>query len=354
LLPTPEATVELARRLEASGAAAITVHCRQVQQRDREAADWQALRHVVDAVAVPVLANGDIFSAAGATVARQQSGCSGVMLARAAIWNPSVFRTFGSNRQEAPSSFSDCLSKREAAALSIDSLLSLRDTVLPAYLRRCVAVGNQPANSKYVLLQMLGSRGWKPDPAAAAVASAGGRAVPDSAAGDGGSGYTRADAVAESARTRELAPAMAIAVARRAAARAARDFKSADMIRAELSERFGVTIDDRTQRWGFGGVAKILPKKGAASGCCSSSGSGAAGSCDAGAIATNQMLYDAAAKCTGHEELCRLFDVKGLPEAIISTDGAGGGGSGAGSLGSAAQPTKRQRQLDGSDTSETS
>ena len=66
----------------------ITIHGRTRCQFYKGAADWAAIRRVVDAVAVPVVANGDIVSAATARAAGAASGAAGVMIGRGARGRP--------------------------------------------------------------------------------------------------------------------------------------------------------------------------------------------------------------------------------------------------------------------------
>ena len=72
----------------------ITVHARHAGQRSREPPAWEAIAEVKQRAAMPVIGNGDVFSAADAAAMRQRTGCDGVMLARAAIRNPWVFADF--------------------------------------------------------------------------------------------------------------------------------------------------------------------------------------------------------------------------------------------------------------------
>ena len=82
---------ELAHILQESGAAAVTVHARTRQQFYRGQADWKAIAAVKDAVTIPVIGNGDVTCYEDAERMRQETGCDGVMVARAACGNPWVF-----------------------------------------------------------------------------------------------------------------------------------------------------------------------------------------------------------------------------------------------------------------------
>jgi len=84
--------VEVAKILEGSGMQAIAVHGRTRAQGYGGEADWNVIDAVARAVRVPVIGNGDITC--GADVARRKSGTavSGVMIGRAAMQNPWVFR----------------------------------------------------------------------------------------------------------------------------------------------------------------------------------------------------------------------------------------------------------------------
>jgi len=78
----------LAALAEEAGACLITVHGRTREQLYSGTADWDAIRAVVDAVSVPVVANGDIVDAESARRAMAASGAAGVMVGRAACGRP--------------------------------------------------------------------------------------------------------------------------------------------------------------------------------------------------------------------------------------------------------------------------
>ena len=79
---------DIAARAEAAGVAMVTVHGRTRCQFYDGTADWAAIAAVKRAVAIPVIANGDIRSAADARRALALSGADGVMIGRAARGRP--------------------------------------------------------------------------------------------------------------------------------------------------------------------------------------------------------------------------------------------------------------------------
>lgn len=83
--------VEVAKRIEDAGAKMICVHGRTREQMYAPKADWEIIRLVKEAVSVPVVGNGDIFSANDALRMIGETGCDGVMIARGAQGNPWIF-----------------------------------------------------------------------------------------------------------------------------------------------------------------------------------------------------------------------------------------------------------------------
>lgn len=79
---------DLARRLEAVGVQMITVHGRTREQFYTGLADPNGIRKVKEAVKIPVIANGDIFTPYDAKTLLEQTGCDGVMIGRGALGNP--------------------------------------------------------------------------------------------------------------------------------------------------------------------------------------------------------------------------------------------------------------------------
>ena len=84
--------VEIAKRVEDAGAAAIAVHGRTREQYYSGKADWEAIRRVKEAVSIPVIGNGDVDSPKKAEDMMRFTGCDAVMIGRASRGNPWIFR----------------------------------------------------------------------------------------------------------------------------------------------------------------------------------------------------------------------------------------------------------------------
>lgn len=82
---------EVARIIEASGASMITVHARTREQMYEPGVDRSVIKAVKEAVSIPVLGNGDIYTAADALSMMEETACDGVMIARGAMGNPWIF-----------------------------------------------------------------------------------------------------------------------------------------------------------------------------------------------------------------------------------------------------------------------
>lgn len=82
---------ELARRLEEAGAAAICIHGRTRRQFYQPGSDNRVIAAVKAAVSIPVIGNGDLFSAEDVKRMLEETGCDGVMIARGALGNPFLF-----------------------------------------------------------------------------------------------------------------------------------------------------------------------------------------------------------------------------------------------------------------------
>ena len=83
--------VEIAKVAEEAGAAAIAVHGRTREQYYSGKADWDIIAQVKDAVTIPVIGNGDLFTPEDIIAMKKQTNCDGFMIARGAQGNPWIF-----------------------------------------------------------------------------------------------------------------------------------------------------------------------------------------------------------------------------------------------------------------------
>jgi len=93
LLPSRPASLDLLRRLEDAGASVLALHGRTRDQNKQYcgAADWGAIREAVDAVSIPVVANGGIASLADVEACLETTGAAAVMSSEALLENPALF-----------------------------------------------------------------------------------------------------------------------------------------------------------------------------------------------------------------------------------------------------------------------
>ncbi|XP_041978936.1 tRNA-dihydrouridine(20) synthase [NAD(P)+]-like [Aricia agestis] len=131
IFETPEETLNIVSKLAKAGIKAIGIHGRTRNERPQHPVHTDIIRYVAERISIPVIANGgskeiekysDIFKF------KELTGCSSVMLARAAEWNCSIFRKEG--------------------------LLDM-DTVIKDYLKLAVDFDNSPSNTKYCIQNIL-------------------------------------------------------------------------------------------------------------------------------------------------------------------------------------------------------
>lgn len=84
--------VDFAKEMEQAGAEVVTVHGRTRAQMYEGKADWNIIKEVKDAVKIPVIGNGDVFSAQDAIQLNKLTNCDGIMVARGSMGNPWIFK----------------------------------------------------------------------------------------------------------------------------------------------------------------------------------------------------------------------------------------------------------------------
>lgn len=89
--------VDFAKYMQDAGAAAITVHGRTREDYYAGKADWDTIAKVVQAVEIPVIANGDVVDLQSYLSIKKHTGAAGVMIARGALGNPQIFKEICEN-----------------------------------------------------------------------------------------------------------------------------------------------------------------------------------------------------------------------------------------------------------------
>jgi tRNA-dihydrouridine synthase B len=84
--------VDVAKMCEQAGIAALTVHCRTRDQGHKGEVDYSWIPRIKEAVAIPIIVNGDIVSPQQVKAVFESTGCDAVMIGRGAIMNPWIFR----------------------------------------------------------------------------------------------------------------------------------------------------------------------------------------------------------------------------------------------------------------------
>lgn len=92
LVAGDDSYLQLGRRLEEVGIAALALHARTASAYFRGHADWTKIARLVETVGIPVIGNGDVTSGERAREMLEQTGCAGVMIARASLGRPWLFR----------------------------------------------------------------------------------------------------------------------------------------------------------------------------------------------------------------------------------------------------------------------
>ena len=117
--------LECAKILEYNGAAAITVHGRTREEFYSGRADWNSISQIKKSLSIPVIGNGDIFTANDAKRMLDETGCDGVMVARGAQGAPWIFKQINELLDTGSVSYSPSnKEKLEIMLIHIQSLIS--------------------------------------------------------------------------------------------------------------------------------------------------------------------------------------------------------------------------------------
>jgi len=166
LLKDTQSTVDFVTGLIHAGAKAVALHGRRPGTPEVERADWENLETAVSLIkskfpATPILVNGDFYTRDDFTNFRQKTGADGVLLARPALYNTSLFRKPSpATATEASSASSDASGAGGPhESYSYDSPLLLdKTTVVQDYLRQAVKYDANHKNIKYVICEMMNNR----------------------------------------------------------------------------------------------------------------------------------------------------------------------------------------------------
>ena len=151
LLKDPCATIDFCRALVNAGVSAIAIHGRRVGDESIHPAHWEELKETVKIlktkyVTLPILVNGDFYTRAEWTDFMEETGASGVLLARPALYNSSIF----------------CKPTDPSLPISTygyeSPLLLDKTTVVQEYLRNCIRYNTHFKNAKYVVCEMMQHR----------------------------------------------------------------------------------------------------------------------------------------------------------------------------------------------------
>jgi tRNA-dihydrouridine synthase B len=128
--------VDLARRLEDVGVRALTLHCRTAKMGYTGEADWSWARRAREAVAMPVIVNGDIRTANDCKRALDETGCAGVMIGRRAMEHPWVFREARARLEHKPQPAAPTTAER--LAICLEHLLAMGEIRGPSRAMRAM------------------------------------------------------------------------------------------------------------------------------------------------------------------------------------------------------------------------
>ena len=114
---------EFARAMEQAGASAICVHARTKEQLYAPGIDISVIERVKRAVSVPVIGNGDIYTADDALSMMEKTGCDGVMVGRGAQGNPWIFSEIAAKCEGKDFVYPDTAERLRVASEQLDATI---------------------------------------------------------------------------------------------------------------------------------------------------------------------------------------------------------------------------------------
>ena len=134
--------VEVAKIIESAGASAITVHPRTRSQGYTGFADWDIIKQVKDAVNIPVIGNGDIYSCYDAKRMMDETGCDAVMIGRGVLGNPWLIK--------------ECIEYLETGKEPVAVTLEEKVSMIRKHLKYLLKIKSE----KVALLEMRSHASW--------------------------------------------------------------------------------------------------------------------------------------------------------------------------------------------------
>jgi len=181
LLGDREATVDYARRIVAAGASVLTVHGRTKEEKGHATrmSDWEMIRRVKAAVAIPVIANGGVATPEDMERCMEVTGCDAVMSSEMSLSAPDIFRRPGVPRTSTDTLVSEYMALARkydiygGAKMARAHLFKMLYPALPQHvdLRDRLVMADSLEELEQVASE-LASRGWEAKVAAEAAAAA--------------------------------------------------------------------------------------------------------------------------------------------------------------------------------------
>lgn len=171
----PKNTIDFVQGLIQAGANAVTIHARLPGDESTQLAKWDQLVDVINILkttgnitsseggAVPIIINGDLYTRNHMINMRRKCLADGIMLARPALYNTSIFRKPSQIEHGQSTGRDQSLDKQEETRYGYNSpLLKSKTEVIQDYLHFANLYQSNPKNIKYVICEMMTNRRTPP------------------------------------------------------------------------------------------------------------------------------------------------------------------------------------------------